>query len=280
MEAFSVEKQYVGWWRFVQENADRVAATLRWNAGQVLRLLFVTPDFHWVGWLLAPALVHAWRRRDPARAARLFVAALGLALLAVALASWGAVDPRRLVLPAAACFWLLAASALAEGARRLAPRAGRMAGLVTWTPVAAALALWLLTPSAEGTAGVSLRALEAWRAIGPRSGLEASPEPRFCRDIDRDAIVSSPDPWTLYLACGNAGWVRPLDLDDRARLERHLDERSPGYLLVEAERAARWPDAPRLERVAAHAGLVLFRVRDAGPRSRPWSAPPPLAPSR
>jgi hypothetical protein len=179
-----------------------------------------------------------------------------------------------------ACLWLLAASALGAAAVQLASRAGRAAPLIRSAPVVLALALWLLTPSAAGTAGVSLRALEAWRAVGPRSGLEASLEPRFCPHLERDAIVSSPDPWTLYLVCGNAGWVRPLDLDDPARLARYLAERAPGYLLVEVERAARWSDSPRLERVAAHAGLVLFRVRDADPRSRPWSAPPPLAPGR
>jgi hypothetical protein len=280
-EAFYYQKAYSGWWRYLMANADHVAAALAWNARGVARLLFATPDYHYLGWLLAPALAHAWLRRDEHRFARLFTAAFGLALLAVVLAGWGAIDPRRLLLPAAACFWLLAAGALAAGAEWLERRAragfGRPLALARLAPPLAALALFALSPSAAGTLRWTREAAESYWRDGPRSGAQTPPQRSLCAQIDRDAVVASPNPWDLFLSCGNAGWVRPLDLTDSVLLDRFLDERQPGYLLVERELAAPWSDSARLERLAVRGGLVLYRVRDAGPRSRPWSAPPPLA---
>ena len=275
VDAAHYQKTYVGWRRYLDANRARVAAALAWNARELLRLLFLAPDCHYVGWLAPAALVHAFRCHDSQRFLRLLLAGTGLLLLAFVAVSWGAIDPRRLALPAVACFWLLAAGWLADTAAQLARgRARRWAGAA---PALVALALFALSPSAAGMLRESARSLAAYRRLGTRSGLEGSAAAHFCAELDRDALVASPDPWGVYLACGNAGWVLPLDLDDEAWLARYLDERAPGYVIADAPRSARFDGSPRLERLDAAGDRVLYRVKDAGPQSRPWSAPPPLA---
>ncbi|RIK96415.1 MAG: hypothetical protein DCC71_22460, partial [Proteobacteria bacterium] len=271
-EAAFYQKQYVGWLAWLAAHGEQVRAALAWNAREVARVLFVQPDFHYVGWLALPALADAWRRRDAQRFLRLGIAATGLALLAVTLAGWGAIDPRRLLVPAALCFWLLAAGWLAHAARRIPNRRAAAAA-----PAALVLALWALSPSAAGTARLAANAWRAWSQGSVRTGLESSFAPPLCAQLDRDALVASPHPWDVYLACGNAGWVLPRDLDTPALVERYLDEQAPGHLVVPAADADRFAQSPRLARVAAERGHVLFTLRDAPPRSRPWRAPPPLA---
>ena len=278
VDAFYYQKTYVGWLGYLQANRARVGAVLSWNARELVRLLFLAPDCHYVGWLALPALVHAWRTRDERRFLRLLVACTGLLLLAFVAVSWGAIDPRRLALPALACLWLLAAGWLADAAARLAP--GGAPRFAQALPALVPLALFAFSPSASGMLRESARALAAYRRAGTRTGLEGSAAARFCAQMDRDALVASPDPWSVYLACGNAGWVLPLDLDDEGWVDRYLDERAPGYLIADAPRGAQLGGSPRLVRLDAAGELVLYRVKEAGPRSRPWSAPPPLAASR
>lgn len=271
-EAGFYQKPFVGWLAWVTAHAGQVRSALGWNAREVLRLLFVLPDYHYVGWLLAPALLDAWRRRDAQRPLRVFLATLGLALLAVVAISWGAIDPRRLLLPAALCFWLLAAGWLAHAARRI-PHARVAAAL----PVAIVAAAWLLSPSAAGTSRVARRAWATYQRVGATSGLGQGFAPALCARIERDAIVASPNPWELYLGCGNAGWVLPRDLDSPEWIARYLAERPIGYLIAPLADAARFEASPRLERLAVERGHVLFAVRDPAPASRPWRAPPPLS---
>jgi len=267
------EKQWIGWRAWVAQNPDTVLGLLRANAAMTARLLFVLPDFHFVGWLVPPALVHVWLRRDDARPLRIGLALLGLGLLAVHLASWGAIDPRRLLIPAALCFWLLAASWLAHLAR-----ASGDVRVAAFAPALAVVFAWLLSPSAAGTARLARQAWASPRAGGVHGVLERSFAPAFCAHMDRDAIVVSPEPWEVYLACGNAGWWIARDLDDDAVLARYLDATTPGYLIAPLAGSRRFDASPRLERVAAHEGFVLYALRDAPAKSRPWRAPPPLVP--
>lgn len=271
-ETFAFQKQYPGALAWLAAHGGQVRAALAWNAREVARLLFTLPDYHYVGWFALPALADAWRRRDAQRLERLLLAATGLALLGVVLVGYGAIDPRRLLLPAALCLWLLAASWLSHTALRISTHP-----LARAAPAVLVLALWLLSPSAAGTSRWALRAWRAYQQGDTRTGLEKSFAPPFCAALPRDAIVASPNPWELYLACGNAGQVLPRDLDSEALLQRYLDERAPGYLIAPANATARFDASPRLARIAALRGHVLFEVKDASPRSRPWLAPPPLA---
>ena len=274
-EAFAFQKHYDGALAWLSTHGPQVRAVLAWNTREVAQLLFTRPDYHFVGWLALPALVDAVRRRDALRFERLLLAAMGLALLAIVLIGYGAIDPRRLLLPAALCFWLLAAGWLAHVATRFG--AGP---LVTAAPALLVLAIWLLSPSAAGTGRWALRSWHAYQQNGTRTGLEKSFAPPLCASLQRDAIVASPNPWELYLACGNAGWMLPTDLDSDAVLDRYLDEKVPGYLIVPAKSTARFDASPRLARIATERGHAVFEVKDASPRSRPWTAPPALAGGR
>ena len=271
-EAFAYQKTYVGAFAWLSTHTQQVRGVLAWNAREVARLLFTLPDYHYVGWFALPALVDAYRRHDGRRFERLLLATTALALLAVVLVGYGAIDPRRLLVPAALCFWLLAASWLAHAARRFGVHP-----LLSAAPALLVLAIWLLSPSAAGTSRWALRSWNAYRQNGTRTGLEQSFAPPLCAALQRDAIVASPNPWELYLACGNAGWVLPPDLDSDALLNRYLDEQAPGYLIVPAKTTARFDASPRLARIAAERGHVLFEVKDASPHTRPWLAPPALA---
>jgi hypothetical protein len=270
-EAFAYQKEYPGALAWITAHADQVRAVLAWNAKEVARHLFTTPDYHYVGWLAIPALVDAFRRRDEQRFERVLLAATGLALLAVTLAGYGAIDPRRLLLPACLCFWLLVASWLARVATRFGTHR-----LVAASPALLVIAVWLVSPSAAGTSRWALRSWNAYRQQGTRTGLEQSFAPAFCGQIDRNAVVASPNPWELYLACGNAGWVLPPDLDSDAVVARYLEEEPVGYLIVPAEVAPRFEGASRLARVAAERGHVLFQVRHASALAQLWVAPPAL----
>jgi len=271
-EAFAYQKQYVGAFAWLSTHMQQVRAVLAWNTREVARLLFTLPDYHYVGWFALPALVDAYRRRDERRFERLLLAATGLALLAIVLVGYGAIDPRRLLLPAALCFWLLAASWLAHAARRFGAHP-----FLTAAPALLVLAIWLLSPSAAGTSRRALRSWNAYQQNGTRTGLEKSFAPPLCASLQRDAIVASPNPWELYLACGNAGLVLPPDLESDALLNRYLDEQAPGYLIVPAMNTARFDASPRLARIATERGHVLFEVKDVSSRTHPWLAPAPLA---
>jgi hypothetical protein len=292
-QAALFQKEWIGWPRYLAEHRAEVAAILAFNARTTARLLFTAPDFHYVGWLAVPALVDAWRRRDAERTRRLLVAVLGVALLAVHLVSWGAVDPRRLLIPAAFCFWVLAAAWLANAAgraklgfgfrrrersERAEWRRSRPPAWAAIAPVALVAAAWLTSPSAAGTTRQAREAWNSFRTRGVQTGLESSFAPAFCAALDRDAIVATTEPWELYLACGNATWWLPPDVDEPDVLARYLDAAAPGQLIVPLARARRFEASPRLERGRSAGGQVLFTLRDAPARSRPWRAPPPLLP--
>jgi hypothetical protein len=57
---------------------------------------------------------------------------------------------------------------------------------------------------------------------------------------------------------------------------RYLEEEPVAYLIAPAEVASRFEASPRLARVAGEWGHVLFAVKDAAARARPWVAPAAL----
>lgn len=272
-EAFAYQKEYPGALAWIAAHADQVRAVLAWNAKEVARHLFTTPDYHYVGWIAVPALVDAFRRNDEHRFERVLLALTGLALLAVTLAGYGAIDPRRLLLPACLCFWLLAAGWLVHVARRFGSPP-----LTVAAPAVLVIAVWLISPSAAGTSRWALRSWNAYQQHGTRTGLEQSFAPAFCDAMDRNAVVASPDPWSVYLACGNAGWVLPPDLESDAVVARYFEEKPVAYLIVPAERASRFEGTSRLSRVVSEREQVLFKVEEASGQARPWVAPVALGP--
>jgi hypothetical protein len=281
-DARQYQRVYLGLGAYLAAHGEQVANLLLWNAREILRTLFTTPSYHYVGWLALPGLVRALRARGPGALERRFVAWLTLGSVVPAVVIPGSVDPLRLSLFLALGGWLLAADVLDASVRWIAGRlpAGRARAGLRLAPVALVLALFLLSPSARAQLRSAASAWREYTALGTEARSPGWPRvAKLCPLLERDALVASDDPWSVYLWCGNAGLWLPVDLDTPQWVDRYLDEQAPGYVIVEERgAAAALREAPRLERIAEVDGLAVYRLRDPPPRSRPWRAPPALAP--
>ena len=275
------QRHYAGAFAYLATHTQQVVQLLRWNLEQILRSLFLTPDYHYVGWVAVPAIVRGLRARGAAAFERRFVAWFTLWLIPPAVLVPGSVDPMRLSLFLALGAWLLAADLFDAGVKWLAARfkRARARAWIGLAPLALVLGVFACSPSARVQLG---SAAAAWRSYSVHGTQARSPwwarVAKLCPLLERDALVASPEPWSIYLWCGNAGIWLPTDLDSPHSVQRYLDEQAPGYVIVEETGApAELSRSPRLERIAAIDGLGVYRLLEAPARSRPWRAPPPLA---
>ena len=275
------QREYVGALRYFAAHAREVTALLLWNVRHVLRSLFLVPDWHYAGWLALPGVVAGLRARGRAALERRFTAWLLLSQIPPAFLVPGSVEPMRLSLVFALCAWLLGAELLdrlfAAAAARAADR--RVAHVLRAGAPALAVAAFACSPSASYQIGLARDALRATEAHGTRArGAPWVAAAKLCPLLERDALVASPDPWAVYLWCGNLGLWLPVDLDSEAWVERYLEEQAPAFVVVDRSPPyAALRRSPALSRVAAAGELDVYRVVNASPRSRPWRAPPPLA---
>jgi hypothetical protein len=230
-----------------------------------------------------PALARGLLARGRAPLERRFTAWLVLSQLVPAFVVPGSVEPMRLSLFFALGGWLLGAELLGAGLGALAARLGderpRLARRLPAAAPALALAAFACSPSATYQVSTALDAWRSFRAYGTRARgpgwLEAS---QVCPLLEADALVASPDPWAVYLFCGNLGLWLPVDLDSPAWVDRYLDEQAPALVAVDGSQPyAALRRSARLEEIGSAGGLTVYRLKDAPPRSRPWHAPPPLA---
>jgi hypothetical protein len=78
--------------------------------------------------------------------------------------------------------------------------------------------------------------------------------------------------------CGNAVVLLPPDLQEAHLQQRFFDEKHPAYVVSNERRAFRWLEhSSRVQAIGKNGPWIVYQVRDAGPESRPWKAPPPLA---
>jgi hypothetical protein len=282
-DARTYQREFVGPFGYFRAHAGEVGALLRWNARAILRTLFLTPGWHFVGWLALPALVRALRARGPGACERRFLAWLALCQVPPTLAVPGSVEPLRLSLFFALAGWLLAAELFDAGtaaalARVPGGRRGPAAALRA-APVALVLAAFAASPSASYQLGVARDAWRSYAAHGTRARNDAFVlAAAACPSLPRAALVASPDPWAIALWCGNPGLWLPLDLDTAAWAARYLEEQRPGYVVLDADpRHAALRASPRLVRVAAASGWTVYRVVEPAPEASGWLPPPPLA---
>lgn len=277
------QREFVGPLAYFSAHADEVGALLRWNARQILRTLFLTPGWHFVGWLALPALARALFARGRGACERRFVAWLVLWQIPPTLAVPGSVEPLRLSLFFALGGWLLAAElfdAATAAALARAPR-GRpgLGAALRAAPVALVLVAFAGSQSAAYQIGVAREAWRSYEARGTRARNEAFVRAAaICPSLPHGALVASPDPWAISLWCGNPGLWLPVDLDDSAWVERFLSAQGPGLVVVDADpRFAALRRSPRLASVGAAAGWSVYRVVDPSPADLAWGPPPPLA---
>jgi hypothetical protein len=262
-----------------------IAAGVAHNVGLAADQLF-GPFFLRVGWLVLAGCIYGLvGGARPALALRI-AAVLGLALLVSALAFIPGFDPRRYLIPGVVCLALPGIALLSDAADSAAERLsggsggarGPLRSAARWLPLVVVGGLFV------GSGGLHhvLRSVQHGIAV-VREGTTPHAPSRFeraarqlCPAVDRDALVSSPDPWAFYFWCGNAGYHTPVDLSTERRLRVFLEERTVGYVVATPEHVV-IARSPRLEQIAEADGWALYRVRNAPPASRPWRAPPPLA---
>jgi hypothetical protein len=203
------------------------------------------------------------------------VAALAFTAAALATHAWFA--PQRYLLPGFVCGWLAGIAFLDHLASRIARRAGgRRLVLARMLPLVLVLALvGLSVPVRLGQWEIRNRKDAQLRFVPQRDFASSR---AFCGRMHPDALVVSPNPWSILFWCGNAGYHLPPDLDDPRWIDRYLDEIIAGYVIASASDArSLLASTTRLQRLASHGGQVLLRVRDAPPGSRPWRSTGPLA---
>jgi hypothetical protein len=210
------------------------------------------------------------------------VTALALTSVAI-LTAWG-FDLGRYRVPGIVCLWLLALAAFAATAKRFFERRGDhrrpTLALFTWLPLVAMLGVCL----------IAIPGSEFWEVVKHRYGLVGvrpllmggkqmdAISQAFCPRLAPNATVASPNPWSIYYWCGNAGYLVPDDLTDLSWLDRYLDEMKPGYMISgRTSDVALFDRSPRLEAIARVQQFVLYRVRDARSNGSTWRSPGPLA---
>ena len=272
------EVAYPGLLAFFGENRSAIGDRLGQNLAAGFEYLFVRPAFLHVGWLALPALVWAFVGKRTGVFERRLVALSALLLGALSLVVYCGFDVVRYMLQALVAVWFVTVAALDDLGRKAAGRTsvgfGKLAG---WLPLLVVLTLFVSgAPAAVG------RARAAWasytthgtRLGNPRVDAMAS---AFRIHLDPDAVVASPDPWRLYLRCGNAGLWLPPDLSGPEQLACYLEAEQPGYVInTDGGRSALFESSPRLMRLAHHGTAVLYEVTDPAPGSCPWSAAPAL----
>jgi len=283
------DRQYSGAFQFLQENGEAFIRQIEGNLRGCLSVAFFKPAHHYVGWLAPPALVYGLLKGGSGSMTRRFVVFAGVGITVVTLGVFS-FDAKRFMLPGVVCLWLLGGMLLDDLSgvigRRLYRKGfvsspSRAPVAITGVFLVAVSALWSVENLGSQithlhTEWRRFRGLGSWgaRPAGPWSATPST----MCRYLDRDVLVASPDPWSFYFWCGNAGMLIPYDLRDLEGVHRYIDDQAPGFIVIHRHGAlSAFSRSPRLQRLATIEDLVLYRVYNAPPESRPWDAPPPLA---
>jgi hypothetical protein len=255
-----------------------------------LEMWFVTPRFHFLGWLAVPAWIYAFFRH-PRSFASMVIAWAALAFIAVVATFYAGYEPERLSLPAVVCMLFLIAQMLDDlgrwAKRRLPERWKRVP--VAHIPLIAAVVVMALFPGQ--TIGNARRSIDSFNRQGmrPPAGIFRQLPSRMCAAMDRNALVAAANPWNVQLWCGNAAFWLPPDLDSQEVLDRYLAEIRPAFIVANTGRPRLWPkqadpktrnavfeSAPQLQKIVAGSGLAIYRVLEPKPYEPGWTAPPPL----
>jgi hypothetical protein len=281
----SYHREYGGAVAFMQSHGDEILRAIRANLLSYWETVFAQPFYLHVGWISIPGLVYVLLWRGRASFERCFAAIAGIALTATALAVYGGYSWWRYPLPGVVCFWMVSLSLLddlAQRAQRSLQERGLSRRLISGigaVPLILVATLWAVEVLPKSMA-INQKHLEAYRDHGTRREYRDSDKTLrgMCSKIDADAIVASPDPWAIYLWCGNAGHLLPRDIESVEWAERWLEHKKPAFVITDATRAfAIFGKTHRLQRVSWMAGVTLYRVVDASPESSPWKAPAPIS---
>jgi hypothetical protein len=296
-DVWRYDREYEGFWSFVQERGDEIATRIGDNAIRLAQALTLRSTFNLVGWLLPFAVLYGLARpRDGVLFHRINAfSILGFSL--VLIVNYSAFEPNRYPLWVAVPVCLTGVGLLDVLAQRLERRvrangvgAGkrirdRLGSAPGWLPISIASLVSLAT---IGVTSLDLPA--SWQRYERARSGELLREKNddllaVCARIDSDAVVASSDPWQVFYWCGNAGVRIPIDpVSDEVR-DRFVDELRVAYILVSRTQrrpsldSARWlrslESSDAFQIVVNSGPLALYEVTGAPPE-RPWKAPPPL----
>ncbi|MBK7951672.1 MAG: hypothetical protein IPK00_23600 [Deltaproteobacteria bacterium] len=268
---------------YVASHGDLLATRAARTFADLVRVLFLEPTYHGIGWLALPGFAFALRSGERALERR-FLALSGLGLAFVALLYVDFDRARFPLFTAAAASlsgfaWLDARAQALE--RGLSVRHGIAARALGWAPLV--LACGPLAISLPGSLRHAAEGIAFYREQGTQERLWPELDVRMrplCCAFAPGERIASVDPWTTHLWCGHATTMLPSDLAEPGVLEVFLAQEQPDWLIAAAEEPA-LRRSPRLRLRHRRDGLVLYQVEaPPGPgrsRARAWNAPPPLA---
>jgi hypothetical protein len=285
--------EYVSLPALAMKHPAEVLTMMTAQARRLHGVLFLSPTFNYVGWLLPPALLYAlWRRRDGTLEYRInafSAAGFTLIVVVVVCTAW---DFFRYPFLLAATGWLCALAMfddLAQAAeRRLRPRwGGLIPSVLAALPLVMVIFLVGLGSARVFSVPYVVASWQRYRELvgkGPREADVEGGLEKLCLHMTKGGIVVSPDPWLVHMVCGSAAATLPRDLGAPGVLGRFLDERQPTYLVTgpKAFVYTVLKRSPRLREVARVTGsvpddqLVLFEAPEPSPYSQSWSPPRPL----
>ncbi|MCP3984111.1 MAG: hypothetical protein GY723_06965 [bacterium] len=280
----SYQAEYGGALDHAVRHAGEIASILVANLRATATQLLFRPDYLFVGWLVLPGVVYGLSRRSEEGLLPALCTFAALAFMTIGiLTGWG-YDVTRYPLLGVTCFWLLGFASIDAAVQRFLDRRAERGKPAPAYLRGAPLAMMLLAclaiiPRTETWVFVN-RHLEVKHPVPRLQGPPGSNRVSlaFCPRMHADAIVTSPDPWSIYYWCGNAGYLIPRDLSDLHWLHAYLDEMKPGYLITElATEQAVFDRSPRLVSVDRFADIRLYEVRGAGSDGWPWHSIGPLA---
>ncbi len=282
-EAQFYDRVYTGKWDFIQANWGAILATFETRLVAVYQWLFISPNFLHLGWVAAVVLPFGLLRRE-ASIEQAFCALGAILLSVLVVLNYSSFEFRFLLYPA--LLTVLVAAGVADTlATQLASRATRWSAAIRWLPH---IAFFLLLANHVAPSLPARFSMSGVKAI--RNGALRTPPPHkdLCDRLPADSIVAAVMPWNVYLWCGNASLKLPPDVNAPRVLLRFLTEKHIGYIVARPAQRRQLILSGRVEEIAEfdnkgaltvegqRSAFVLFEVRDASARSRPWSSPGPL----
>ncbi|MBK7950225.1 MAG: hypothetical protein IPK00_16120 [Deltaproteobacteria bacterium] len=265
---------------YVASHGDLLATRAARTFADLVRVLFLEPTYHGIGWLALPGFAFALRSGERALERRFLALGPGTRVRRAPLRrlrprSLSALHGRRRL---AQRLRLAGRAGASARARALGPAWNRRSAL-GWAPLV--LACGPLAISLPGSLRHAAEGIAFYREQGTQERLWPELDVRMrplCRAFAPGERIASVDPWTTHLWCGHATTMLPSDLAEPGVLEVFLAQEQPDWLIAAAEEPAlRRPprllfaSSPRRSRPLPGRGTA----RSGRSRARAWNAPPP-----
>lgn len=262
--------EYVGMPAFVQANLSSIFAACASHLRRLLSLLFLSPLFHWVGWLglIGTASVLRAPSRATIEERMLVLSALGFG--AIIVLTYPAFDPFRYPLfpatSAALAGMAVVDRLLVDCERRFAWLGSTPARALGW----ASLVVACLTVVVPQYVASSMPR----KAVETRTG---GPMDEICDALEPGRLVVTDVPWPVHWNCGNPAIRLPSDLRKPEIEERFFSEQEPHFLVSYRKPWTRWAlQSDRTDFLSTNGETYAFEVVGRSPGKAPRPIRPPV----